>query len=148
MKKLLFLFALLAVQGCQTDDCEDYLCNTPPGLFRFNIVDKATGENVFAKGTYSPDQIEVVNTADGGELEFTFVEENGLNLLRIHSIGWQTETVLSSIQLAGEEVFTLFVDAERLSEDCCAFTRYHEVKIEGAEFRLNEEKEIYTILVE
>lgn len=148
MKKLLFLLLLLVVQACGKDDCEDYACTTPPAPFVFEIVDKVSGENLFSNGTYKPEQVEVVNTADGSELEFTFVEENELNLLRINSVGWQTETILSSIQLAGEEIFTLYVDAENVTEDCCNFTRYHEIKIEGTAYELNEEEGVYTIFVE
>lgn len=148
MKKLLFLLLLFVVQACGKDDCEDYACTTPPDPFVFEIVDKATGENLFSNGTFSPEQIAVINTIDGREVEFTFVEENGLNLLRVHGVGWKTETVLSSIQLDGEEIFTLYVEAEMVSENCCTFTRYHKIEIEGVEYKLNEETGTYTIFVE
>jgi len=58
----------------------------------FEVIDKSTTENLFANGTFIQDQIEVINSIDGGAVEFDFISEYDLNLIQINSIGWQSET--------------------------------------------------------
>ena len=141
----LLLISFIIFQSCQ-EDCGE--CFTPPNLFRFEIVDKASGENVFTNETYSFSDIEVENLLEGNEATFTFIDENNINIIRFQDIGWETEEVKYALQLDGVEIFTLYVDAVAKSEDCCTFTEYREVMLEGAEFELDPNTEIYKILLE
>ncbi|UZR99204.1 hypothetical protein [Chondrinema litorale] len=147
MKFLLNISLLfLLLQGCSEDDCG--ACFTPPNLFQIEIVDKATGENVFTSGAYTVSDIKVENLLEGNAATFTFIDENDLNMIRFQEIGWETEKVKYSISLDGEEIFTFYVDAERKSEDCCSFTVYREVVLEGAEYEFDSSTEIYKILLD
>lgn len=147
--KLLLLVTVISVQSCSNEkNCEDYLCNTPPSPFLFEIVDKTTGENLFTNGTYQPEQIELVYLYDNtSNLDFTFFDENNVNIIQINSIGWKTEQANILVKISDDNIFNLLVDAERAYEDCCSFTKYHEIKIENSEFELNNETGIYKILV-
>ena len=147
-EKILFLFVVFIAQACGGKDCEDYLCTTPPGPFRFEIVDKATGENLFSNGTYQAGEIEIVNLSEEGAVEYRFIDENNLDLIQILSIGWETEKATYSVKIGDKSIFTLYVDAERLSEDCCSFTRFHEIRIENQEFEYDENTGIYKILID
>ncbi len=151
MAKVLKVFTLLILiitQSCKNDECEDILCFTPPSSFEFELVDKSTGENLFTNGTFDPINISVINLDDQSNVEFTFIDENDYNIIRINTIGWKTETVNYSVQISTESIFELFVNAERLIGDCCAYTEYKEIRIENAEFQLNQDDGIYKILVE
>ncbi|SFU49851.1 hypothetical protein SAMN05216480_105106 [Pustulibacterium marinum] len=150
MKKLVFLLlAVFAMQSCLDDDGCEMACFTDPQPFFFEIVDATTGENLFTNGTYTEADIDVYNTLNNNNsVTYSFISEDDLNLLTIHSIGWVTETVDLDIQLADVSMFSLYVDAERISEDCCSFTRYNEVEITNTTFEYDAETGIYTIFVE
>ncbi|MDF4201367.1 hypothetical protein PXD56_00270 [Maribacter sp. SA7] len=136
---------VMILQSC--DDCGDKDCFTPPNGFSFELVDKTTMENLFTNETFNSNEISVINLTDNSNLEFDFIDENNLNLIQLNSIGWETEKVDVLINVSGIDILNLIVDAERTSEDCCEFTRYNDISIENAEFELNEENGLYTILV-
>jgi len=150
MKNVLKFFGLILlifVQSCKSDDCEDIDCFTPPLSFAFDIVDKETGENLFSNGTYGPEQIEVFNSEDGSRRGFDFISENGVNIIRIGSIGWESEIADIVLQIAEEEILNLYVDSERVTENCCNFSKYNEIRIDNADFDLNDQSGIYTIYI-
>jgi hypothetical protein len=152
MKKITTISAiiiLLLTQSCKKENaCEGLLCFTPPGPFRFELVDKLTGENLFTNGTYTPNEIKVINLYDQSNVSFTFIDENDYNIIMINSIGWKTETINYSINISNESLFELFVDAERLNGECCDYTEYKEIRIENSEFELNQTNGLYKILVD
>ncbi|MBC8436004.1 MAG: hypothetical protein H8D88_00410 [Bacteroidetes bacterium] len=113
----------------------------------FKICDSATGENLFRNGTYQPDEIEIINLADSSKEPFVFLDENDIDLIRTYFIGEITETVNYSFSIGGRYIFTLYVDAERLFENCCSFTRYNEIRIDNSEFQHNPNTNVYKIFV-
>lgn len=148
MKKLILPFFVLTFSlmiACSDEECGE--CFTPPNYFFFELVDSNTGENLFTNGTFNSDDIEVLDASDH-RIEFSFIEDNDINLIEINTIGWQTEIVNYRINIASENIFDLYVDAKRLNEDCCSFTRYNEIEIGNAEFSLSAETGIYTIFVD
>jgi hypothetical protein len=145
---LFFIFTITIWSCSKKDQCDGVDCFTPPSPFMFELVNKSSGENLFTAGVLSPDNIKILNLDDQSNVEFQFIDENDLNVIQIHSIGWETQIVNYSIEISSKSIFTLFVDAERLSENCCAFTRYNDIDIGGSEFELNEQSGIYKIMVE
>ena len=109
--KLLLLVTVISVQSCSNEkNCEDYLCNTPPSPFLFEIVDKTTGENLFTNDTYQPEQIELVYLSDNtSNLDFTFFDENNVNIIQINSIGWKTEQANILVKISDDNIFNLFI---------------------------------------
>lgn len=154
MKKIKFLVAVVAfvfVQSCSLDsdnddDCD--LCFTPPAPFVFDIVEEVTNVNVFTTGRYSSNDIEIVNTLNNSNVSFEYGNTGGVNLVSINSIGWQTEVVEALVELGGEGKFTLYVDAERKSQNCCEFTTYNEIRIEGAAYEFDRQTGIYTVVID
>lgn len=144
----LTLIVLIFTQSCKDDKCEDILCFTPPSPFEFELVDKLTGENLFTNGTFDSNDIGVINLDNQSNIEFTFIDENDYNIIRINTIGWKTEIVNYAIQISSESIFELFVNAERLNGNCCDYTEYQEIRIENVDFELNQENGIYKILIE
>ncbi len=155
MKKTITILAILVLiftQSCTNENGSEFeetvYCNTPPSPFLFELVNKATGKNLFANGTFSRYDIKVVNTVDQSNVPFEFLTENGQNIIWINSIGWETEIVKCSIQLSKETIFNLNVNAERVGEGACFFTRFKEIKIENVAFEFNKTTEIYKILLD
>lgn len=150
MKKLHLILILFAIglSSCNIKDECNQLCFTPPQGFIFEIVDKSSGENLFTNGTYNPDQIEIINTITNSRAEFTFNSENNINLIQISSIGWETEIVNLRITIADNDIFELYVDAERKKGSCCDHTEYNKIEIKDAEFEFDSQIGIYKILAE
>ncbi|MDP5105050.1 MAG: hypothetical protein NWQ31_02635 [Polaribacter sp.] len=146
LKFIPFLLIIL-LQNCSLNDCNQ-ACFTPPNSFQFEFIDATTKENLFTNKTFDEGDIKVINLADNTNIEFTFIDENDFNILGIGSIGWKTEIVECSIKVADKEILTLYVNAKRVSENCCSFTRFEEIRIENASYTLDNQKGIYTILVE
>ncbi|WP_321285492.1 hypothetical protein [uncultured Sunxiuqinia sp.] len=149
MKKILILIfvgVFFILEGCSKyKDCG--ACFTPPEFFRFELVDKYTGVNLFTNETFNQDEIEILDSSNSS-VEFNFVSENNINVIEIYTIGWQTEIVNYRVNISSENIFDLYVDAERLSEDCCSFTRFNEIEISNAEFTWNSRNDAYRILVD
>ena len=151
MKKKLILIAvliLLGVQACVDKDCEDILCFTPPMPFVFELVDKDSGENLFTNGSFDSDDIEVLNVNDNSRREFKFISENDFNIIQIGSIGWENEIAEVVLKVGDISILNLYVDSERVSENCCNFTKYNEIRIDNAEYELDQQSGIYTILID
>ena len=145
--QFLFLLSIFFVSHCKIDDCEEMLCFSPPPVLWFELVDANTGENLFTNGTYFKDQIKIQKVGDGTNVNFNFITENELNLIGIHSIGWQTEIVNFSVGVSTNNIFKLHVDAKRVNENCCSFTRFDEIKIENSNYEFDPKSGIYKILV-
>lgn len=151
MRKRLILIAvmiLLSAQACDDKDCEDLLCFTPPMPFAFELVDNDTGENLFTNGSYDSDDIEVLNVSDNSRREFVFISENELNIIQIGSIGWENEIAEVVLKVGDETILNLYVDSERVSEDCCNFTKYNEIRIDNADYELDPQSGVYTIRID
>ena len=146
--KVVALIALLFTQACDNNDCEGQLCFTPPIGFYFELVDKESGENLFTNGTYNPDDIEVLNVLDNSKKEFSFISEDDINIIQIGSIGWDSEIEEVILKVGDEIILNLYVDSERVSENCCSFSRYNEIRIDNAEYELDQQSGIYTIFLE
>lgn len=149
MKKINTLLVLLAMifQSCNDDSCEE--CFTPPQNFNFEVIDKISGENVFANGTYNPEHITITNSLHNNEpVEFTFISENNMNLIYIGSIGWKTEIVNLRIEISNNHIFNFYVDAERKTQNCCNYTAYKQITVTNSEFNLDTQTGVYKIFVE
>lgn len=146
MKHLIIsLFLILSLQSCNTDDCGD--CFTPPQGFQFELLDESTGTNVFTNGTYEPQQLKILETNTSSPFDFDFISENNVNLIQLNTIGWKTETVSLRFEISGTMIFSFYVDATRKRENCCSFTSYNTIELEGAAFEIAPESGIYTILL-
>ena len=145
---LLFIFTVTTWSCDKNDNSYDKPCFTAPTSFMFELVDKVSGENLFTTGVLSSSDITFLNLDDQSEVEFQFIDENDLNVIQISSIGWETQIVTYSIETSSGSLFTLFVDAERLNENGCEFTRYNQIDLDGSEFEFNDQSGIYIISVE
>lgn len=143
--KVLIFFGIIFNLSCENKDCEDNLCFTPPSPFNFELIDKSTGENLFTNGIYNSDDIEIINISDNSKIEYFFNNENEINIIQIGSLGWKSEVVDCSLRINNSEILRLYVNAKRISENCCSFTRYDEIRIENAEYEYDNQSGIYRI---
>lgn len=143
--KLFSLFLFFAILGCSSDHVD---CTTPPEHFVFQFIDKDSGENLFSNGTFdAKQQIIVISLKDARIIQLSTVNtENGYTL-SIGDIGWINEKVSYEIAFyQGKTIFSLNVDAERVSGKC-NYTKYNSVQIINADFELDKKTGIYKILI-
>ncbi len=147
LKVLIIVFTLFFLQSCSDIGCNEN-CFTPPNTFVFELVDSETGENLFTNGTLSRAGILVNHSESGASEDFTFYDQEDLNLLVLHTIGWETEIIELDVTVGTTDVFSIYVDSERVSDDCCAFTEFNEIRIESANYEYLPNSNIYKILLD
>ncbi|QIA09436.1 hypothetical protein [Draconibacterium halophilum] len=148
----LSFIAIILLSACDDDnDCMDTACYSEPESFKFEFVDISTGENLIENGAIGFDDISVLvtTTADSSYIIYsimTIAQYN--NIFVVSGIGEQTEQVNCVIKICDEEVLHLFVDAERLAEDCCSWTHFNEITIENTDYESIKGYDIYTIKID
>jgi hypothetical protein len=95
---ILIPMALFIIQSYNDDkECPRYC--SPADPLNSALVNTLNGENIFTNGIYTPTDIILIEKSDGRNDEFDFINENDLNIIRINTIGWKTETVNYSINI-------------------------------------------------
>ena len=142
MKKICLLILSLIFIQC-SDDIE---CFTPPSSFMFSLVDSETGENLITNGSLEQKNIKLYKNNVIDE-NLQFINENDINFFTISDFGWKTEIINYEIRTGNTVLFTLYIDAERVSEKC-TYTKINELKIENALYELDSETGIYKIKID
>ncbi len=149
VKNFILLFiAAFTFNSCSVDKC-DVDCNSGPLGLSFELLDKTTKENLFTNGTFHPTDIEVLDLDnDNHRVQYVFIDENNLNTINLGPFGWGTNLVNYILKVGETNIFTLHVDAEQKTEDCCSFVQIKELEIKNADYSQNIQSGIYEVLVE
>ncbi|MDF0717869.1 hypothetical protein PY092_17020 [Muricauda sp. 334s03] len=137
-----FLFVLLACK----EDCNE--CFTPPQPLLFELIGLETGANLISNGTYSSNDIKVVDQSNNQALEFSIVQDGDIDLININSIGWESEAVNYQIIASDNLIFSLQVNAERITEGCCSYTKFTTIEISHSNYEIDYETGIYRVFIE
>ncbi|MEM8895432.1 MAG: hypothetical protein AAGC88_12695 [Bacteroidota bacterium] len=143
MFRALLALIVLVNSSCG-EECGE--CFTPPIPFVFELLDDQ-GENIFTSGAYTEGQLDVISIENNQSFEFRFISEDNRTLIQINDIGWTSEEVNLLFRLNQNEIFTFGVVAQRVSEDCCEFTRYSDITLGGANFEMDDQSGIYSVTV-
>ncbi len=145
---VLLFFAAFAFNSCSVKNC-DVLCNSGPLSLHFELLDKATGENLFTNNTFDPNDIEVSDLDDNNSsVPFTFNDENDINIITLGPFGWGTNIANYRLKIDTLSIFRLYVNAEEKKENCCSFVQLNKLEITEVDSRQNTESGVYEILVE
>jgi len=141
----LLLFSFYAFSGCdKLNKCANIDCFTPPPYFIFNIVVAETGENVFASGLYSTDNIEVNDENDKWvKHEFNIYSDS--NFLALPEIGWTMGEAKYHIQLDDDTNIELLLNMEERNENCCTFFRVIEFDVLNYTFSISDTTEVIRV---
>jgi len=137
------LFSLAFLQSCGTDDNEDCsatICDAGSADLNFQIIDSNTGENIF-DNIASSEGITVVETSNDLEADFQVIENNEQKTLVIYTFN----DAEFSVMYADEEIFTVSVEGEAITEGCCPTIAITDLSIEGAEYMYDEMNDIHVI---
>lgn len=143
--KIVSFLLLISTLSCN-DDCG--LVSSFPSPFRFELIDKATSENLFTNNTFKPEDIKVKDLNSQKYVKFYFEEGQDRNFIKVEGIGYATSIINYSFEIESISIFELYVDAERIrsDDDCNSYTHFNEISILNADFI---EKGAYTqILVD
>jgi hypothetical protein len=149
MKKnalLLFSLAFLATYyGC--DKCEDIACTTPPPIFSFQLLDKDSGEDLVAKGTFGAMQVKVVDLADNKahSLLVSASADSTAYFFTDQEIGWETgpENASFELRLNSSTVFPFTYLTKEKSSGCCTSIKLEKFDIEGVERLFIPQQELF-----
>ena len=145
---VLFFIAAFAFNSCSVDNCE-VDCNSGPLGLSFELLDKATGENLFTNGTFDSADIQVLDlNNNNSNVQFTYYPEDDSNLINLGPFGWGTNIVNYALKVGERDIFILYLDTEKNTEDCCSFVQVNKLEIINANYSQNPETGIYEILVE
>ena len=137
------LFSLAFLQSCVTDDDEDCsatICDAGSVDLNFQIIDSNTGENIF-DNIASSEGITVVETSNNLDADFQVIEKNEQKTLVIYTFNDADFSVI----YADEEIFSVSVEGEAITEGCCPSTAITDLSIEGAEYMYDETNDIHVI---
>ena len=145
MKKHLLIFiAILALMSCDTRDCDDMTCFTPPPVFLFKIVDKASGENLYTNGTLNSDDIKVTDE-NGKQLQYTFITENNVNLLQANEFGWDSNISTYHIYPDNDIKIDIALQSKMKNENCCSFYEISEFSVVNYNYSIENSTGIITV---
>jgi hypothetical protein len=149
MKKALWFFLiLLTLVSCiKVDNCDGILCFTPPQNFAFEMVDKITGENLYANQALDSLDIVVLNK-EGKNEKFNFISQNGLNLIDLPEIGWNTGIQQYEIILSETVTVQIQVNMEVRNEGCCTFYRTNSFQVLNYEYHQNDSLGFYVVKID
>lgn len=143
--KILLLTLLFSILSCSdlSNDCE-IECTSGPARFTLELVDSETGENLFTNGTFEESQLRLSKISDEGEGQWQFISTDDLNLIGIATF----QGIAYSVQISGDELFQVSIDAESVTDDCCSFTRVNDFEITGASFEQDSETSVFKVKID
>lgn len=145
---LLLFLTLITFYSCSVDKC-DVDCVSGPLSLNFQLLDKNTGENLFTNETFNSEDIQVLDLDnDNNNVQFTFYDEDSIDLINLGPFGWGINKVNYILKVGDRDIFTLELDAEQRTEDCCSYVAVTKLEIKNSEYQLNPETGIYEILVQ
>jgi len=132
--------------SCDNKNCSSVVC-APNSAFRFELVD-TNEENLLSNGVLQISDIRIINLDSQRTIEFALINENNNDIIEINSIVIPTGAVNYVIQASEKDVFELLITTERTDGECCDVIKFSELKILNSEYLFDENRGIYTFLVE
>ncbi len=144
MRNLIILFLLsLSINQCSLiNPCDGIACTSPPPDYYIKLIDKDTGENLYANNTLKPENILLVDQ-NGKRFLHEYINEYDMHLINISIIGWNTGSHHYTLTVAENNNISIDLDIENVNEDCCNFFRVNKFNIKNHQF--DENNRIITI---
>ncbi|MCC6726670.1 MAG: hypothetical protein IT258_19370 [Saprospiraceae bacterium] len=143
---LLFFLAFgLANYGC--DKCADIECTPPPPGFSFQLLDKDSGQDLVANGTFNAKQVKVFSIADN-KLHTMFVTVSADSTAYTFTdgeLGWNTgpENASYELRLNASSVFPFTFETKSVKDGCCTAIKLEKFEIEGVERLFNPQTGLF-----
>ncbi len=147
MKRVIALLLLIFLSFSSCDKCKDVDCFTPADPFVFDLVSKTTGDDLIATGYYDKNDFRVNGETENPTRNFRFIELEESTYIQVYHTSFETGIVNYEVTVLDQLLFSFYVDATKLEGECCASIRYNEVLIDAADYIYDQERGVYTVLV-
>jgi hypothetical protein len=151
MKKaaLRLFLAIIAAANAGCDKCEDIECTTPPPSFTFQLLDKGSGEDLVANGSFEAKQVRVFSQADN-KLHSMLVStsaDSTAYFFTDQEIGWEAgpENASFELRLNASTVFPFTYETKEENSGCCTAIKLEKFEIEGVERLFIPQRELFQL---
>lgn len=129
-----FLIVGLSLNSCDlNDDCSDYACFTPPQPIFFQLYSESD-QDLIASDTFELSSLKILDVSKDQFIKRDTLSVSGEYYLMGESIGWQDGLNDYQFTYGDKELFTFSIEANEISEDCCAYTEYGDISLSGSDF--------------
>lgn len=142
---LLCLCFTLIIASCDKNNCRDTLCSTGPPSFSLELVDKATGENVFTSGKYKAEDI-VLKDENQETVRTLLVAEDNLNIIGVTLPNTEGEKELK-MRIGGEQEIIIRLNVRKGESKCCTNYFAESIKVENFTYEQSKETGIIEIKI-
>lgn len=151
MKKnaLLALFACLVLSNFSCDKCKDVACFTPPSGLNFQLVDKDSGEDLVANGSFDIDEISIVPMSGQKAHDLQTSENGGAHIFSDAAIGWDAGAENSSyeLRLNPSTALPFTYETKAVNKDCCTFYELVSFSFDAIEIIYNDTTGVYQLKI-
>jgi hypothetical protein len=146
---LLFVFACISTLFYSCDKCKDTDCFSPPQTLMLQVLEKETGADLIANGTFSADEITIRLQDSALDHDITIEEIDGMSLITDLEIGWETGTgQVNYVLILSEDTQISFIyETQEVSRDCCTFFETTNIDFPDQEFNPLQQAGIYQIML-
>lgn len=150
-----FLYVLLAcliitgISSCDPfNNCGE--CFTPPGGLPLRILSKVDSSDMLYSGAYHPDSVRIFYMLDDYPVDFQlYIQLDATNqsgALYCDEISWKSLDGYknSYLYLNVSDTDTIYLDVVRVTENCCTYHVFNELKINGMD--VHQEEDYHYIL--
>jgi hypothetical protein len=131
--KWLFLFPLI-LWGClNLNDCRQEDCFTPPPDIYFELVDSASGENLFQNGTL-PESPIVITNENNATMGSTLFKDGGAWTIRSTELGWKFGSHTYTLSVGDTLAVNFTLEMETIETKCCTFVNIKDFKTDNYSF--------------
>ena len=124
---LLFLIFGISLSSC-SEDCGE--CFSPPSSFYFNIQ-TFSGDNLTTTDNFQLNDLEILNLSTDEIIEPELFPSSDGEVIGGDELGWEEGLNIYRFSYKGQILFSIEIDAESVSEDCCSFTVYNSIEFNG-----------------
>lgn len=152
MKNYLFFVAMFGASffnsGC--DKCSDVECFTPPQVFNFQLLDKDSGEDLVANGTFFPSEVKVFSLSENKSHLLQVSTTDSLNFVFTDAeIGWIVGEENSSyeLRLGDAKVLPFSYESKKNEVECCTSFELLSFEMDSVERLFIPQQELFKLKI-
>jgi len=146
MKRIatLLLLVLLTQVSCNKTEKDCPECFTPPPTFRFEFVDKTSGENLFTNKTLNIEDVSVYDE-NNKHVKSELITENNINVLDISSIGWTEGPKSYTIELSEDISVKITLNMKEKHDECCTYYEIVEFSVSNYDYEKLDDSNLIVV---
>ncbi len=140
------LFIVFLIQSCKDDECDNVICASNSS-FIFELVN-TDGDNLLSNGTIELTDVKVVHVETQDLIGLNAYVHDSRDIIEIYSLSLPEGSFNYKVQISENDAFDVLISTERDITDCCDVTFFNEITVSNADFIIDDNYGIYTIVIE